>query len=226
MADLSYKSLDLNDPADRKQAYRDLIWGDHGFLRTRFANRHHVGEGMYRENQPSPKRIAQWAEEGIKTVINLRGPSPKGFYALEQEACAAHGLTLVNYRMYSRDVHSPERILGTKALFEEIAYPAIMHCKSGADRTGIMSVLYRHFHLGVPIAKAVEQLRFKYLHVKHGKTGMLGFFFRDFLAFEREHPNISFETWVREHYDPEDVKSRFMAHWTGNALTELILRRE
>lgn len=226
MADLAYKPLDLNDPTDRRQAYRDLIWGDHGFLRARFSNRHDIGGGMFRENQPSPKRIRQWAQDGIKTVINLRGPSPKGFYLLEQEACEQHGLTLVNYRMYSRDVHSPERIIGTKALFEDIAYPAVMHCKSGADRAGIMSVLYRHFRMGDPINVALEQLSFKYLHVKHGKTGMLGFFFRDFLAFREDHKDVSFEDWVRDHYDPMDVKSRFMSHWTGNALTEMILRRE
>ena len=65
MTDLSDKGLDLNNPKDRKQARRDLIWGDHGFLRLRFPNRHDLGGGMVRENQPSPERIALLAEEGI-----------------------------------------------------------------------------------------------------------------------------------------------------------------
>lgn len=218
--------LDLNDPKDRKQARYDLTWGDHGFLRKRFANRHDIGGGMYRENQPSPERIAIWAAEGIKTVINLRGPSPKGFYLLEKEACEKHGLTLINYRMYSRDVHSKERLLGTKELFDTIEYPAVMHCKSGADRTGIMGVLYRHFRMGDSIEEAIEQLSFKYLHVRHGKTGMLDFFFQDYLTYKAEHPDVTFEDWVRGPYDPADVKSRFMSHWTGNAITEWLLRRE
>lgn len=217
--------LNLNNAADRKQAYRDLYWGDHGFLRLRFHNRHHMGGGMYRENQPSPQRIAKLAKLGAKTIINLRGPSPKGFYLLEEEACAEYGITLINYRMYSRDVHSVEALLGAKALFDEIAYPAVMHCKSGADRTGIMGVLYRHFKMGDPIELALNQLSFKYLHVKQGKTGMLDFFFQDYLKYT-EHTPISFEDWVQTVYDPDDVKSRFMSHWTGNALTEFILRRE
>lgn len=217
--------LDLTDPKDRKQAYRDLTWGDHGFLRLRFHNRHHIGGGMYRENQPSPKRIKQWADEGIKTVINLRGESPKGFYLLEKEACEEHGIKLINYRMYSRDVHTVEALLGAKELFETIEYPAVMHCKSGADRTGIMGVLYRHFKMGDPISDAVEQLSFKYLHVRQGKTGMLDFFFEDYLR-HAEKNDISFTEWVKTIYDPPDVKSRFMAGWAGSMLTEKVLKRE
>lgn len=223
-------SLDLNNPADRKQAYRDLTWGDHGFLRERFANHHDIGGGMFRENQPSPKRIAEWAEMGIKTNINLRGDSPKGFYLLEKEACEAHGITMVDFRVYSRDTHTPEKIRAAKELFESIEYPAVMHCKSGADRTGIMGVLYRHFHMGDTIEEAMGQLKFKYLHVKQGKTGMLDFFFNDYLKYtakEKEKgQDIEFIDWVETVYDPADVKARFMEQWSGNPVTELILRRE
>lgn len=218
-------ALDLNNPADRRQAYRDLYWGDHGFLRYWFANHHHIGGGMYRENQPSPKRIKKLAEMGIKTIINLRAESPKGFYLLEKEACEEHGITLVNFRMYSRDVHTVEAIKGARDLFETIEYPAMMHCKSGADRTGIMGVLYKHFHLGEPIEQAIEQLSLKYLHVKQGKTGMLDFFFQDYLNYAQDH-DISFMEWVETVYDPADVKSRFMAGWLGSTLTEKVLRRE
>lgn len=217
--------LDLNNADDRKQAYRELIWGDHGFLRLRFHNRHHIGGEMYRENQPSPKRLAELAAMGTKTIVNLRGESPKGYYLLEAEACRELGLKLVNYRMYSRDVHTVKAIKGARDLFEAIEYPAVMHCKSGADRTGIMGVLYRHFKMGDPIAQAAEQLSLKYLHVRQGKTGMLDFFFDDYLNYTKDH-DISFIDWVENIYDPQDVKSRFMAGWAGNLLTEKILKRE
>jgi len=218
-------ALDLNNKAHRKQAYRDLMWGDHGFLRIRFTNHHSLGGDMYRENQPSPKRIAQLAQKGIKTLINLRGESPKGYYLLEKEACMHYGITLVDYRMYSRDVHTVEKIRGARELFDTIEYPAVMHCKSGADRTGIMGVLYKHFRRGEPIETAIEQLSFKYLHVRQGKTGMLDFFFQDYLEYAAEN-DISFMDWVETIYDPDDVKTRFMAQWSGNPVTELILRRE
>ena len=222
-------TLNLNNPKDRKQAYRDLTWGDHGFLRARFANRHDIGGGMYRENQPSPKRIALLAEEGIKTILNLRAESPKGFYLLEEEACQQHGIKLVNFRVYSRDVHTREKIRAAKALFPTLEYPVMMHCKSGADRTGFMGVLYRHFHMGDSIEQAMEQLSFKYLHIKEGKTGMLDFFFHDYLKYaaqEKENGrDAEFIDWVETVYEPADVKARFMEQWSGNPITEL-LRRE
>lgn len=223
-------TLDLNTTEGRRQAYRDLTWGDHGFLRVWFNNQHLIGDAsggdvMYRANQPSPKRIEQLAKDGIKTILNLRGESDKGYYALEKEACEKHGITLVDFRMYSRDTPKIKSLHGLRELFESIEYPALMHCKSGADRTGITGVLYRHFHQNIPIEEAVEQLRIKYLHMKAGKTGMLDFFFDDYIAYAKT-GTLSFMEWVDEVYDPADVKARFMSGWIGNILSEKILRRE
>lgn len=217
--------LDLKTKQGRKQAYRDLTWGDHGFLRLWFANRHDIGGGMYRENQPSPKRIEKLAKQGIKTILNLRGESDKGYYALEKEACEKHGIKLIDFRMYSRDTPKKDRIHGLKEIFDAIEYPAMMHCKSGADRTGITGVLYRHFRMGIPIEEAIEQLRFKYLHVKAGKTGMLDFFFNDYIEYAKSN-DIGFLEWVDTVYDPADVKARFMSGWIGNTISEKIMRRE
>ena len=218
-------TLDLDTKAGRKQAYHNLTWQDHGFLRVWFNNQHYIGEGMYRANQPSPARIAELAKEGIKTILNVRGDSENGFYLLEKEACAQHGIDLVDVRMFSRDTHAVEKIHKLKTAFETIKYPALMHCKSGADRTGIAGVLFKHFHMGLPIDEALEQLSFKYLHVKAGKTGMLDFFFEDYLTYAKTH-DISFIDWVDTVYDRLDVHDRFMSSWIGNIFSEKILRRE
>jgi protein tyrosine/serine phosphatase len=218
--------FDLTTPAGRRRARADLIWNDHGFLRAMFANFHWIEPGiMARANQPSPRAVARYARLGFKTVLNLRGPSQTGYYALEREACAAHGVDLVDVRMHSREPPSREQIERAKALFESIRYPALMHCKSGADRAGVMAVLYKHFRMGAPIAEAVEQLRLKYLHVKQGKTGMIDFFFATYLE-ETKASGKSFLDWVNEDYDQARVKASFMGQWWANLLVDKVLRRE
>lgn len=216
--------FDLATPAGRRRAQGDLIWGDHGFLRAAFSNFHWIEEGaMARANQPSPKAIARYAAQGFKTILNLRGASPTGYYALEREACERHGLAMVDFRMFSREPPSREAVREAKALFETIQYPALMHCKSGADRAGVMAVLYKHFKMGAPIEDAVEQLELKYLHVKQGKTGMIDFFFETYL---KEGGGKSFQDWVEQDYDQERVKSSFMGQWWANILVDKVLRRE
>lgn len=218
--------FDLATPEGRARARADLIWGDHGFLRARFSNFHWIEEGvMARANQPSPQRIADYAEQGFKTILNLRGAAPTGYYVLEKEACAAHGIALHDIKMQSREAPSAEQINAAKALFETIAYPALMHCKSGADRAGAMAVLYKHFKMGAPIEAAVEQLRPRYLHIKHGKTGVIDYFFERYLEAHRA-TGQSFEAWVNAGYDRKQIKAEFKPSWWGNLVVDTILRRE
>jgi protein tyrosine/serine phosphatase len=217
--------LNLNNIADRKQARREALWHDHGFLRLWLHNFHDLSGGMYRSVQPNAKRVEKLSEMGIKTIINLRGESPMGFYLLEREACEAHGIELINFRMYSRDVHSFARLKGARDLFRRIEYPALMHCKSGADRTGIMGVLYRHFMLGEMIEEAVRELSWRYGHIKQGKTGMLDYFFQSYIAYNAQTP-LPFLEWAEMIYDPAKLKAEFKSGGMGDVLTERILKRE
>jgi protein tyrosine/serine phosphatase len=129
--------------------------------------------------QRSPGRTssASGRRDGIKTIVNLRGGFDASFHALEKDACERLGLNFVNFTITSREVPSRDRVLGAKRLFETLEYPALMHCKSGADRAGIMSVLYMHFRKGQTIREALDQLSLKYLHIRHGKTGVLDYTF-------------------------------------------------
>jgi protein tyrosine/serine phosphatase len=218
--------IDLSTPAGRRRARRELVWGDHGFLRTNFRNLHRISDEMYRANQPSPEHIARYAKDlGLKTIINLRGASPKGYYVLEKEACERNGIALVDFQVFSRDAPARESILAARDLFQRIAYPALMHCKSGADRAGIMAVLYQHFRKGQPVEQAIEQLSRKYLHVREGKTGVLDFVFETYLA-EGKPKGLSFADWVSTDYDAKALKARFLKTWKSKLNLDQLLRRE
>jgi protein tyrosine/serine phosphatase len=223
---VKFPAFDLASPEGRRAAERDLMWGDHGFLRNLYQNFHWIEPGvMARSNQPSPRHIARYAAMGIKTIVNARGKSDTGYYLLEKEACEKHGITLIDLRLRSREPPSRELIHRAKQIFETIQYPALVHCKSGADRAGVAAVLYKHFKMGLPIDTAIEQLSPKYLHIKQGKTGMIDFFFETYLAETRD-SGKPFLQWVDEDYDAEQVKASFMGEWWANILVDKILRRE
>lgn len=218
--------IDLATDKGRKRARKELIWGDHGFLRLKFQNLHQISDEMWRSNQPSPEHIAEHAaERGIKTIINLRGESPKGYYLLEKEACEAHGITLVDFQVFSRDTPTKEKFFEADELFRTIEYPALMHCKSGADRAGIMSVLYKLLREKTSIDEAQKQLSFDYLHIRHGKTGVLDEIFDRYAAFNAETP-IPFLDWVRDHYDRQQIKDEFLASGKAKFRLDQLLGRE
>ena len=218
--------FDLATRGGRFKTYLDYLWNDHAYLRLGFENAHWISDELVRTNQPWPHQLAAWKAEGVKTIVNLRGGFDASFHALEKDACQRLGLELVNFTVTSREVPSRDRVLGAKRLYETIAYPALIHCKSGADRAGIMSVFYMHFRQGKTIREALAQLDLKYLHVKQGKTGVLDYVFERYLA-EGEPAGMSFLEWVESPmYDPPGMKADFRAGMLGSVLTEKLLRRE
>lgn len=219
-------AADLSTVPGRARAEREMTLSDHGFLRESFQNLHQISDEMWRSNQPNPRQIAEHARvRGIKTILNLRGDSTKGYYLLEKEACEAVGIELVDFRVYSRDTPTVERVFEAKQLFEDIAYPALMHCKSGADRAGLMSTLYMIFRMGEPVSVAARQLSKKYLHMKEGKTGLLDAFFEAYVEAEAA-TGIGFEDWLKTEYDREKLKSDFLNSGQGRLRLDWLLRRE
>ena len=219
-------SFDLTTPRGRLRTTLDHLWNDHAYLRLGFSNAHWISDELVRTNQPWPFQLKAWADRGIRTVINLRGGFDASFRALEVEACARLGLELVDFVIASRDVPTPEKVLGARALFETVRYPALMHCKSGADRAGIMAVFYKHFRQGQSIREALNQLSPRYLHVRAGLTGVLDYIFERYLA-EGEPAGLTFVQWVESPaYDPVAIKADFKAAWWGTLLTDRLMRRE
>ena len=226
-------SEEFQTPQGRKRAWRELMLGDHGVLRKTYDNSHEIAPGeMWRSFQPTPHDLEKWVKRGIKTIINLRGDKPSAFLFLEQDACDRLGLNLVTFRVFSREAPTKEILHGARKLFDEIAYPAMMHCKSGADRVGLMSVLFLFFQKGVPLNEALEQLSLRYGHFKQGKTGVIDDAFARYVKHASEN-NIplssvdSFFEWIdSDAYDPVAIKTEFRSKKWGDLLTEVILRRE
>lgn len=205
--------------------YFEMLVLDYGVVRMVYNNRHRISDEAWRSAQPAPHHIRSAARAGVKTVINLRGDQSFGTNWLEERACAQNGLKLVNFKLRSRAAPSREELRAIRQLLETISYPVLLHCKSGADRAGLMSVIYAHVRKGMPIAQARHQLSLKYGHIKQADTGVLDAVFERYLADNAESP-IGFWEWVDTRYDPEEVNRTFKSNSFANRLVNGILRRE
>jgi protein tyrosine/serine phosphatase len=218
--------FDLSTGSGRLRAWGNALAVDHGALRILWRNRAWVVPGVLaRSNQPLPWQIAAEARAGIRTVINLRGRRPScGSDVLSREACARAGLAMVDAPFESRGAPHRDRLLRLAGLLESIEYPALIHCKSGADRAGLIAAVFLLLRGAAPEA-AADQLSWRFGHVKSGKTGILDLFLARY-AEARAATGIGFLDWVREGYDEEALRRDFRAGRLGSLLTEGILRRE
>lgn len=206
--------------------YLGILLNDHLVIRLVFPNRHRLGTDAWRSAQPLPHQIAALPRLGIRSVVNLRGDHTSTTYHFEHEACRKHGITLVDFKLKSRDVPTTADVLAARDLILSIEHPVLFHCKSGADRAGLMSALYMHYRHGVPIAQAKSQLGLRFGHIRQANTGILDCFFESYLAYEKAHPGITFTQWVETIYDPDEVRRSFKSRGWANRIVDTILHRE
>ncbi len=205
--------------------YFDLIFVDHGVFRMIYRNRHRLSRQAWRSSQPTPRDIAVLARRGLKTIINLRGDRDCGSYRLEEEACRKYGIRLINFSVKSRQAPKAETFHEAKALFESIEYPVLLHCKSGADRAGLMSALFMILREGLPVHEAKRQLSLRFGHIRQADTGVLDMVFDSYLAHSSREP-IAFLDWIDRHYDDKAIARGFRARSWANLLVNRVISRE
>ncbi|MDD3444523.1 MAG: tyrosine-protein phosphatase [Zavarzinia sp.] len=212
-------------PWRRFLAWFEALFIDHGVFRLLFWNMRRVSDRMWRGAQPHPWQVRALGRRGVKTIVNLRGPRDCATYLFEKASAEDAGITLVDFVMTSREPPPPERLHALKDLFARIEYPALIHCKSGADRAGITAALYLLLHEGRPVEEAKKQLALKYGHIRQGRTGVLDHFFDEYIR-ARDASGIDFWTWVDTVYDPQALRADFHAGMIGSLIVDRLLRRE
>jgi len=212
--------------ADRRRAaWIDSLFVDHAIFRTVWDNFYPVIPGkLYRCNHPTPGRLARLKERwGLRTLVNLRGHRRCGSDALSRDAAGRLGLDHIDMAFESRGAPHRERILRFHGIYTTMQTPALMHCKSGADRAGLASGLALLFEGGTA-ADAMAQLSWRYGHFNHSPTGILDAFFIHYATVaEGKKP---FLDWVRDDYDEAALRETFRAHGLSSFITDKVLRRE
>jgi protein tyrosine/serine phosphatase len=199
---------------------------DHAVFRLVWSNFAIVIPGrLYRSNHPTPRRLAALTRDySLKLLINLRGPqSNNGADALSRATAACLGLDIIDVAMKGRDAPDVDCIEQLYDIYLHHDGPTLMHCKSGADRTGFAAGLFVLFHGGTA-TEALRQLSPRFGHIRHARTGVLDAFFHRFARDgEGRKP---FLDWVREDYDRDALRREFHANRLASFLNDRVLARE
>jgi len=115
-------------------------------------NLHKINDGLYRSAQPTKEGMMNLERMGIKRIINLRS-----FHSdsdeLKGTALLNDALSVKTWHIEDEDVIRVLRILRKKE-----NGPFLIHCQHGADRTGVMSAMYRIVVQGWSKDEAIKEM--------------------------------------------------------------------
>jgi tyrosine-protein phosphatase SIW14 len=115
-------------------------------------NFYQVDPQVYRGAQPTKDGFRYLASIGVKTVISLREQSK-----LEEKLVTAAGMKYVNIPMTGLTAPTEAEITKILAVLESNGGGVFLHCKRGADRTGVAIASYRIDHDGWDNTRALSE---------------------------------------------------------------------
>jgi uncharacterized protein (TIGR01244 family) len=117
-------------------------------------NLHRITPTLYRSAQLSKDDVPQLQKLGIKKVISFRA------FHSDSEILAGSGITMQRIPINTWNIRDDDMVTALKALREvERDGPVLIHCQHGADRTGLVSALYRVVYQGWSKEQALDELQ-------------------------------------------------------------------
>jgi protein tyrosine/serine phosphatase len=115
-------------------------------------NLHRVTPMLYRSEQPTALGMKNLEKLGIRTVINLRA------FNHDEEEVKGTSLRTLRTRILTWRVDDKHVIEVMRWLKQSENGPFLIHCQHGADRTGLMSAMYRILEQGWSPEDAMKEL--------------------------------------------------------------------
>jgi protein tyrosine phosphatase (PTP) superfamily phosphohydrolase (DUF442 family) len=100
-------------------------------------NLHRLTDYLYRSEQPSALGFKNLEELGIRTVINLR------YFNDDEDEAEGTKLQLRRVKILTWRAGDDHVVEVMRMLRQKENGPFLIHCQHGADRTGLMSAMYR-----------------------------------------------------------------------------------
>ena len=116
------------------------------------ANLHRISPMLYRSEQPTALGMKNLEKLGIRTVINLRAFNDDDDEVKGTSLRTEH-IKILTWRIDDRHVIEVMRMLR-----QTENAPFLIHCQHGADRTGVMSAMYRILEQGWTPEDALKEL--------------------------------------------------------------------
>jgi len=115
----------------------------------------------------------------IRSIINLRGKSASAWYLTETEISKNMNVRHFDFKLKADRSPPARRIDELLNLFVSAPRPVLIHCKAGADRSGLASALWKLVIDKQPKSLAKKQLSLRYGHVPFGPTQVIDRFFEE-----------------------------------------------
>lgn len=115
-------------------------------------NLHRITPGLYRSEQPNAEGMKNLEKLGIRTVINLR------YFNHDDDEVKGTNLRTERTRILTWRVDDDHVIEVMRMLKKTENGPFLIHCQHGADRTGLMSAMYRILVQGWTREEALKEL--------------------------------------------------------------------
>ncbi len=115
-------------------------------------NLYRISPLLYRSAQPAQVGMRNLERLGVKTVINLR--------SLHSDKHEIEGTSLLNPQLHilTWKIQDQQVIQVLKMLRRPENGPFLIHCQHGADRTGLMSAMYRIIEQGWTKEAAIREM--------------------------------------------------------------------
>lgn len=164
---------------------------------------------LYRSGQLSGGLLATTIRQrGLRSVINLRGKSKRGFYREEVEVCRQRGGAHFDVSLSAYRLPRPKELQKLLAAFDQAPRPILVHCQQGADRSGLASTIFENVYEGVPLDQAENrQLTWRYGHFGFVGTWRIDRFFD---LYRQTGRGQDLRTWIGKSY-PEVYKREKIA---------------
>ena len=121
---------------------------------------------FFRSGQLSGAAIEQMIQRrNIMTILNLRGAHPEDhWYAAESSVAEGYGVKYISIPLSPNREPSIAEMNQIAAILQKANGPILVHCNSGANRTGLVSAIYELAVQGKTPATAAGQLSILYGH--------------------------------------------------------------